>query len=555
MPHRLGHSLLKLIALQLKDYAHYYIFALITLILTHYIQSHLPFMAKEIADLIEKGSHEFPFIALLLLALGIILFRTSSRLLFFYPARVMQRNLRVEILEKLEETIPERYRNYSDGQIFQTVYNDFEQIRTLVGFALLQFGNIVIACAILIPKLSSLSPKLLIALSPMLITFLIFTLIVSNNRKYFKASQDMAAEVQNHIMESYKGKATIKNYQAEKAFLEIFRTHSFKELYNSFKGGISISISMPLIPLGVGLSLIWGAMIIKDLDLGTTHLITFSGFSFLFLEPLMFVSWIGVVTVSALASWKRIRELLIILETQSDLEKKLKMNNSDVQKKTEFEFNLNFWDKTLKVVIPKNKISVLIGKTGCGKSEILKQIALCLKQEGVQTSYVSQAPYLYNDRLTDNIFLGHIPTDEQLKQAKWLLELFELTYINRDLSELMKMEIGENGKRLSGGQSKRLALIRSLILPSQVIIWDDPFSSVDVILEKSIFLKLKESNIFQGKTVIMCGHRLTTVKHADNLIYLCHENDSVGILEQGSVEKLLSIKNGPSYEFFEKQMV
>ena len=53
------------------------------------------------------------------------------------------------------------------------------------------------------------------------------------------------------------------------------------------------------------------------------------------------------------------------------------------------------------------------------------------------------------------------------------------------------MEIGENGKRLSGGQSKRLCLIRSIMSEAEFLVWDDPFSAVDLILEREIISILK----------------------------------------------------------------
>ena len=60
-----------------------------------------------------------------------------------------------------------------------------------------------------------------------------------------------------------------------------------------------------------------------------------------------------------------------------------------------------------------------------------------------------------------------------------------------DLSrELLILPLGENGKRLSGGQIKRMCLIRTLMGNAKFIIWDDPFSSVDLILEKKIMDEL-----------------------------------------------------------------
>ena len=314
MKNRLDRSLTSLLLLQFKEYWYYYTVAFGCLFLTHYIGSQLPFLAKELAEKVGNGLENQPVGIFFLLALGIIVFRTSSRLSFFYPARVMQKNLRVELVEKLETVSPLRYKNFSSGQLYQIIQNDMDQLRALIGFALLQLGNIVVALAVLIPKISSFNPALVKALSPMLISFIFFTLIVSKNRKYYKQTQDYQGEVQNFIMESYLGKKTIKNFHAEQSFIDLFDRGSFKELIAFYKAGLGIAFSIPMIPLGVGMSLIWGAWIIRSLDLGAPGLVLFSGFIFLFLEPLMFVSWIGVVFARSGASWTRIRGLVSKLE-------------------------------------------------------------------------------------------------------------------------------------------------------------------------------------------------------------------------------------------------
>ena len=211
MKNRLNRSLGGLLGHQFLEFWPYYLGALICLYGTHWIQSHLPFLAKELADIVETGAEKIETWKFFALAVGIIIFRTSSRLLFFYPARVLQKDLRVEILEKLEAVSPTRYRHHSDGQLFQVLQMDMEQLRALVGFALLQVGNIVVAMIVLVPKIIGFNDRLIIALSPLVVAFVLFTIIVSSNRTFYRKTQDLQGEVQNVIIESYSGKKTIKN--------------------------------------------------------------------------------------------------------------------------------------------------------------------------------------------------------------------------------------------------------------------------------------------------------------------------------------------------------
>ncbi|WP_127714396.1 ABC transporter ATP-binding protein [Halobacteriovorax sp. HLS] len=548
MKNRLDVGLLGLLKNQFIEFLPWYLSAFVALYGTHYIQSELPFLAKQLADFVMSETGKINTIQFVYLSLGIIVFRTSSRLLFFYPARVLQKFLRIEAIRRLESANPIRYKKFSAGQLFQTVGNDLEEVRALVGFALLQVANIIIAMSVLIPKLSKFNSKLLLALLPVFVSFVFFTIIVSRNKKYYRKTQDLQGEVQNFIMESYTGKKTIKNYHSEDSFIKLFERHSFSELYNFYKAGNNIAFSIPLVPLGVGISLLWGAYIIKMESLGASSLILFSGFVFLFLEPMMFLSWIGVVFARSAGAWSRIKELMTSIDRPSEQEVKMKRVNSNLE---DSKFNIEFWDEEILLDLPKNSWNVFVGQTGCGKTEVIKQVASILRLRGKSISYVAQNPYLYNDSIRSNIFLGNEVTKEKEDQAYDLLQLFGLDYLESTRSGLFDLEVGEHGKRLSGGQAKRLCLVRSLMSNGEIIIWDDPFSSVDLILEKQIFSKLKDHPLSQNRTFVLSSHRLTTVKLSNYAIYL---DKDLGLVDNGYIENILT-NESKIYEYFKNQMV
>ena len=537
-----------LIVSQFKEFKLYYFLGIICLIFTHKIQSELPFMAKELADLVSKNINELHPAKFFWFALGILIFRTSSRILFFYPARLMQKYLRTELMLKLEEATPSRFRHLSSGQLFQYLTGDIDQVRALIGFVGLQGGNFIIAMFILIPKIVKFNSHLLLALTPMLISFFIFTYIVQKNRIYFKKTQDMQGEVQNLIMETYAGKRTIKNFHAEQSFTTLFAEMSLKELFYFYKSSLGISITLPLITLGIGLSLLWGALIIRAEHLGASTLILFSGFIYLFMEPMGYLSWVGVVVSRSSASWNRLKDLDKTLSTILDSEKDLQLRNIGFQ---DLSFDLPFFEKPLRLDFIPNKWNVIIAKTGHGKSELLFKIAEVMRSRGASISLVAQDPYIYNDTIKRNVFLGKNPSSAEISKAKATLKILGLDYLEPDLDKLMALEVGENGKRLSGGQIKRLCLVRSIMSEANTIIWDDPFSSVDLILEKEIIYQLKSEEILKNKTIILTSHRLSTVRNSDTIIFLDKES---GIVEEGSVNDLLKPMT-KTYEYFQKQMV
>jgi ATP-binding cassette subfamily B protein len=533
---------------QLKEFKIYYFFGVLALIFTHEIQSQLPFLAKELADYAGNDSHELRPSLFFLCALGILFFRTSSRILFFYPARILQKHLRSELLQKLETNTPQRFRHLNAGQLFQYLSGDVEQIRALIGFVGLQGANFLIAFIILVPKMVAFNSKLLIALTPMFICFFVFTFVVTKNRKFFKLTQDMQGEVQNLIIETYNGKRTIKNFQSESSFQKLFSELSLKELYYFYRSSLGISVALPLIGFGIGLSLLWGAQIIKAQNLGPSTLILFSGFIFLFMEPMGYLSWIGVVVSRSYASWDRLKDLDKSLTTEIESEKNL--HDLNIKSNNE-KYQIPFWNKIITFKVQPFAWNVIIAKTGHGKSELLTKLAEVLRQQGKSISLVAQDPYIFNDTIERNIFLGREETEKEREYAKKILKILGLDYLEPNLENLMKMEVGENGKRLSGGQSKRLSLVRSLMSEAETLLWDDPFSSVDLILEKEIIIELKKHPIMINKTIILTSHRLSTVKHSDFLIYLVKDE---GIVEEGKVVDLLR-ENNKTYEYFKKQMV
>ncbi len=545
MHYRLHRRFLPWLVAHSLEYWYYYIGALGCLYMLHHFSSEIPALAKNLGDLAIAGRlNEINIWDFFLLALYIIFFRTLSRLLFFYPARIQQRNLRMELVNRMENAFPRTYKNYNEGMLFQTLYNDLNRIRGFVGFALLQFGNILIAASIFIPKINSFNSDFLIAFSPLIGCVVVFSSLIYFFQPYVKREMDEYAQVQNFLLESYEAKKTIQNYHAEKDFYKYFNEKSDKELRTFFISTMGRAFSFPIVKVGVGASLIWAALIVKNDQLPASDLIFFSSFLFLILEPLMFLSWIGIVTSQGYAGWSRIKSLIDSLNTKIE-DKFFDINNET------FSPVLPLWKKDVQLKLDEHAWTVLIGETGSGKSWLLEKYAELLKLKQKKFSLIHQEPYLYNDTLENNIFLGLERTPQRIEIAKKYLKVFGIDILASDLDSLLKMELGENGKRVSGGQAKRIALIRSLVADVDIVLWDDPFSSVDLILEAQIIQKLQNDEKLKTKTFVVTSHRLSTVKACEYIIYI---DKKEGIIDQGLRQDKLN-KETRIDEFFKKQMV
>ncbi len=545
MQKRLDRKFIPWIFSHILEYTHYYIGAVFSLFMLHHFSSEIPLMAKELGDLaMSNRLGEIPILEFFLLAIYILFFRTMSRLLFFYPARVQQRNLRMELVNRLERSTPRKYQKYNEGMLFQIMWNDLNRIRGFMGFALLQFGNIIIAATIFIPKIRSFNPDFLIAFSPLIACVFILATSVYFFHPIMKRGMDQYADVQKFLIECYEAKKTIQNYHSEKDFYQVFNDVSNRELKTFFISTLGRVFTFPIVKVGVGASLIWAAVIVLNNKLNPSDLIFFSTFLFLVLEPLMFLSWIGIVTSQGYAAWTRIKELISDLNVE--IQDSYLISNNSVEKPS-----IPWWDKNIDIKINPKEWTVVVGETGCGKSWLLERFSDLLYKKGVSFSFIHQEPYLYNDTVAGNIFLGQKVTPEKKERAKFYLKEFGLDILDDNLDELLSLELGENGKRVSGGQAKRIALIRSLVSDVDYIIWDDPFSSVDLILENDILEKLRIDEKLKNKTFVFSSHRLSTVRNCENIVLL---DKSQGILESGKTKELLNQESEVD-SFFKKQLV
>lgn len=544
MQYRLNRRFIPWLIAHSFEFWYYYLGAAVCLYMLHYYQSEIPELAKDLGDMVGDGKlASIDIKYFFFLAIAILFFRTFSRLLFFYPARIQQKNLRLELISKIEHASPANYADYNDGQLFQTIYNDLNRIRGFVGFALLQVGNIIIAATIFIPKIREFNPDFLVAFTPMIICIVLFTVMIYFIQPLMVKGMDLGGEVQNFLIEAYDAKKTIKNFHSEKAFLKLFQKYSADELLTFFQFTAARNIAFPLVKVGIGASLIWGALIVYDQNLPGTALIFFSGFLYLVLEPLMLLSWIGVVTSQGYAAWTRIKRLLNDIDKEIDYKITF---SEDINKPT-----IKFWENDLNFEIKSAAWNVFVGDTGSGKSYILENLAQAYKKDGIKYSFIQQEPYLYNDTVINNIFLGQEQTPEKIAAVKKYIKMFALDSLEESVDAILKLEVGENGKKLSGGQAKRVALMRSLIADVDYILWDDPFSSVDLILEKQIITEIKKDKYLFNKTFIMTSHRLTTVKACDWVVFVEKGNATANM---GEVQIELS-KESKLSEYFTKQLV
>lgn len=187
----------------------------------------------------------------------------------------------------------------------------------------------------------------------------------------------------------------------------------------------------------------------------------------------------------------------------------------------------------LSLKIEKGKQLVLTGDNGAGKSTLFKLllgIEKCQSGEILindynladldkqwwqgQIGWVAQEPYIFSATIRENITLGR---DFNLKEIEHICQLVNLDEFIKSLPQGYDTEI-TSAMNLSSGQKRRLGLARALIGRPKLLLLDEPMENLDVYNEKLIQRIL--SDLKNKVTVIIIGHRLQTLKNADELIYL-----------------------------------
>jgi len=220
-----------------------------------------------------------------------------------------------------------------------------------------------------------------------------------------------------------------------------------------------------------------------------------------------------------------------------------------------FKYGKEWVLRDLSFTVKKGETVAIVGPTGAGKSTIVQLLPRLFDvQEGeiridgkpLQSytqkslrnliSFVPQKPFLFYDTVLENIAFGESHTREEIEEAAKKAYAHEFIV---NLSEQYDTLLAETGKTLSGGQQQRLAIARALVKKSPVLIMDEATSSLDAISESRIQKAIVD--LHGSVTQILIAHRLTTIEHADKILYL-ERGEKVG---EGTKAELL--KNCPQF--------
>lgn len=490
-------------------------------------------------------------------------------------SRVIEYDLKNEIYDHYQQLSLSFFKRNNTGDLMARITEDVTKVRMYLGPALLYAINLAVLFVLVIYNMISVSPILTAyVLIPLpILSFIIYHVSRMINIKSEQVQRQLSA-LSTFVQEGFSGIRVLKAYAKEDLWSNTFDTETEKYKDTSLElvkiNALFFPTMLTLIGLSTLLTVYVGGRQAIAGEVTTGNIAEFIIYINMLTWPVAAIGWITSIVQRAAASQTRINEFLStepeIVNTstrQSTIRGDITFDN------VEFVYpdsGIKALDKVSFKVKAGESLAIL-GRTGSGKSTIASLITrtydvssgrlmidgtsvkdINLNSLRSSIGYVPQDVFLFSESIGSNIAFGDAHgkmTDEQIHRAAKQADIYDNII---EFPKGFETHIGERGITLSGGQKQRISIARAIIRDPKILIFDDCLSAVDTETEEKILGHLKD--LMQGKTTVIISHRVSSVKHADQIIVL----DRGRIIEHGNHASLLD-QDGAYAELYQKQLL
>ena len=557
----------------LKDYLRPYWSDLavgtVALLLANVLGTYIPWLIRTAVDDLSKLqaadlSHSMQYVWLIIgLSSVMWVIRMTSRVWIFGIGRKIEYSLKQQIFEHLLKLPPSYFANNPAGETISIVTSDVENIRRLMGFALLSIINSVFVYSFTLPAMIAIDPMLtLLSVSVYPIMLVIVQRFSGQLRDEQVEVQEELSKVSSLLQEDLNGMALIKTYAQEHNERKAFNKLSDRLLDANLRMARSRNILFPLLGGIASISflvLVWfgGEKLANPAN--TTFKIGDLLTLIIYVERLIFPTAIlGFVMVTyqrGLVSIGRIQGILDIPPAIINAPDAIALSKEQVTGKIEArDLSFTFPDASqpalnqVNFTIYPGETVAILGTIGSGKTTLANTLMRLVETpsnqffiDGVDItkmliedlrsiiSFVPQDSFLFSATMRDNIRYG--------KPQAFDHEVENFANQARIEQEILKFPqkydtlVGERGITLSGGQRQRTALARALLVDTPILVLDDALSSVDNQTATGIL-----DNLPRNKTVIFITHNLSAASTCDRIILM----DAGKIVQVGTHIELLT---------------
>jgi ATP-binding cassette, subfamily B, multidrug efflux pump len=543
------------------------VFGVLTLLIVNSLGVYIPLLIRRSIDKFQ-GTFSMTQVAqdaalLLVLASIMWVIRVQSRTLMFGVGRQVEFDLKQKLFAHLLQLEPAYFETHTIGDLINRATSDVENVRRLLGFAILSGVNTLFAYALTVPLMLSINvPLTLAALCVFPLMLILVHLFSDRLRTQQMDVQQELSNLSELIQEDMSGIALIKIYAQEDNERQAFRQRNQRLLAANLLLARSRSLLFPMVGSVAYVSIlimIWlgaGAIAAKQLSIGDFIALV------LYVERLVFPTALLGFTITTYqrgeVSVDRVEAILTVQPTIQDAPAAIALPSDQVRgeltaKHLTYRFagadtaalqDVNF------TIAPGETVAI-VGPIGSGKSTLanalprLLDIApgqlfldgydvtqLRLHDLRAAIAYVPQESFLFSTLIKNNIRYG-VPLAGQTA-VEAAAEDAQIHSEIQNFPQHYDTLVGERGITLSGGQRQRTALARALIIDAPVLILDDALSSVDNQTATQILQNLMTGT--RHRTVVFISHQLAAAATADRILVM----DQGRIVQLGTHAELAS---------------
>ena len=471
-------------------------------------------------------------------------------------------DLRADLYRKIQSFSFANIDKFSTGSLVTRLTNDVTQLQNFCNMMLRMFfrapGMMIGALIMAIAVNPSLSVVLAVSIPALLFAI---TFIILRGFPRFAKMQTKIDALNSTVGENLTNARVVKSFVREDFEREKFGNAN-KDLKNNaghaMRNMILMHPVMTLVMNSTVIAVLWfGGNQLVDGVMSTGDLAAFVTYITQILSSLMMVSFLFVMFSRALASGKRIAEVLDeeidICDPQTSLDAKVERGEIEF-KNVSFRYYKNSDEPVLDDInlkINEGETVGIIGSTGCGKTTLVSLIARLYDADGGEVlvdgvnvrdyqlydlregvGMVLQKNTLFSGSIRDNLKWGDDDaTEEEIRAAA---DAAQADGFITDFTNGYETDLGQGGSNVSGGQKQRLCIARALLKKPKIIILDDSTSAVDTATEAKIRETFKTG--LKDSTKIIIAQRIGSVRDADRIVVM-NEGRITGV---GTHEQLLA---------------
>ena len=542
------------------------VWGIIALFFVNGLGTYLPLLIRQAIDELQQTSSYESILRYVAWIVGLTslmwVIRMGSRIWLFGAGRQVEFDLKQRIFEHLLRLEPAYFASNTAGDLINRATSDVDNIRRLVGFAVLSLANTTFAYGLTLPFMFAIDRDLsLAAIAVYPLIMLLVQAFSGRLRDEQLAVQQSLSHLSELIQEDMSGIALIKIYAQESNEEKEFEHRNQTLLTANLKMAKTRNILFPVLGGIASISLL------VLLGLGSRQIasgaITVGDFValLLYVERLIFPTALLGFTITAYqrgeVSIDRLESIFQVQPQISSQPLALPLPPAQVQGHiTAQDLTFTYGGAATPALdrvsfqIPAGQMVAVVGPVGSGKSTLANAIPRLLDIQPGQLFIDGQDITLVNLRdlrgaiayVPQDSFLFSTTVQNNIRYGSPLSEVLEVEYAAKqaqihdevlNFPQRYQTLVGERGITLSGGQRQRTALARGLLADAPVLILDDALSSVDNQTATEILQTLVGQG--QRKTVVMISHQLSAAAIADQIFVM----DRGQIVQSGTHEDLV----------------